>query len=244
MALDIQRRSHGNSNSGRFWNVLEASGSGGSGQLWTALGGSQGFSRVLEGSGQSWTVLKGSRWLWTALDVSGRFRTVLESCCRPSRAFHGSGGLRLDRWSALDCLGTGSGSSFGNCSGKLWTDLDGFGWLWNALESSQELARNFLHVRNHALTSAGKHILLNRCYASLERDCCRKSQNRVLTGTFFSIQQDSVGCYVRNSKCRKRALTTGEETIFENLACQLVRRQKSTIFKNIALSIGESTNSE
>ena len=130
--------------------------------------------------------------------------------------------------------------------------FESFPWLWKpparaALESNQELARKSLHVRNHALTNAGKHILLNRCCAWLKRDCFRKSQNRVLTigeSTFFNIQQDSVGCYARNSKRRKRVLTIGEETIFENSAWQLVRRQKSMIFNNIAISIGESTNSE
>ena len=94
-----------------------------------------------------------------------------------------------------------------------------------ALESSQELARKSLNVRNHALTNAGKHILLNWCYASLKRDCTRKSKDRVLTigkSRFFNIQQDSLGCYARNSKCRIRVLTIGEETIFENAAWQFV----------------------
>ena len=108
--------------------------------------------------------------------------------------------------------------------------FESFPWLWKpparaALESSQELARKSLNVRSHALTNAGKHILLNRCYASLKRDCIRKSKDRVLAigeSTFFNIQQDSLGCYARNSKCRIRALTTGQETIFENAAWQLV----------------------
>ena len=108
--------------------------------------------------------------------------------------------------------------------------FESFPWLWKAparaaLESSQELARKSLNVRNHVLTNAGNDILLNRCCASLKRDCSGKSKNRVLTigeSTFFNIHQDSLGCYVRSSKCRIRALTTGEETIFENAAWQLV----------------------
>ena len=108
------------------------------------------------------------------------------------------------------------------CFGWLWTVLQG---VWKALESNRTLARNLLNVRNHVLSDVGKHILLNRCYASLKRDCTRKSKIRVLTigeSTFFNIHQDSLGCYVRSSKCRIRALTTGEETIFEDAAWQLV----------------------
>ena len=108
--------------------------------------------------------------------------------------------------------------------------FESFPWLWKpsaraALESSQELARKSLNVRNHALTNAGNDILLNRCCASLKRDFSQNLQNRVLAiggSTFFNIHQDSLGCYVRSSKCRIRALTTGEETIFENAALQLV----------------------
>ena len=45
--------------------------------------------------------------------------------------------------------------------------FESFQWLWKpparaALESSQELARKSLNVRNHALTNAGKHISPNR----------------------------------------------------------------------------------
>ena len=49
--------------------------------------------------------------------------------------------------------------------------------------------------------------------------------------TIFNIRQDSVCCYARDSKCRNRGLTIGEETIFECSAWQFVRRQKSMIFK-------------
>ena len=132
-----------------------------SGQLWSALSGSAELSMVLECSGRSWTVLESPRCFWIALDDSGTFRTVLECSYKHSRAFHGSGCLQLERWSALDGLGTGSGNGFGNGSGRLRTALDGFGWFRKALESSQELARKTLNVRNHALTNAGKHILLN-----------------------------------------------------------------------------------
>ena len=60
---------------------------------------------------------------------------------------------------------------------------------------------------------------------------------------FLNIQQDSVGCYARNSNCGIRVFTIGEDTIFENSAWCLVRRQKCMIFKNIVISDGESTNS-
>ena len=120
-----------------------------------------------------------------------------------------------------------------NGSGLYWNApacLRGRSIAWKpparaALESSQELARKSLDVRNHVLINAGKHLLLNRCCASLKRDCIRKSKDRVLAigeSAFFNIQQDSLGCYARNSKCRIRALTTGEETIYENAAWQLV----------------------
>ena len=115
------------------------------------------------------------------------------------------------------------------------------------MESSQGLVRKSLDVRNHALTNAGKHISLNRCYASMKRVCSRKSKTRVLTireDTPFNMRHDSVGCYARTSECRIHVLTMGEETIFEKSAWQLVRRQKATIFKNIDIYIGEGTNSE
>ena len=108
--------------------------------------------------------------------------------------------------------------------------FESFQLLWKpparaALESSQKLARKLLNVRNHALTNAGNDILLNRCCASLKRDFSQKLQNRVLAiggNTFFNIHQDSLGCYARNSKCRIRVLTTGDDTILENAAWQLV----------------------
>ena len=82
-----------------------------------------------------------------ALDCPGQFWRVLESV-----------GLL---WTVQDCLGMHLQA------------FESFPWLWKpparaALESSQELARKSLDVRNHALTNAANHILLNRCYASLK----------------------------------------------------------------------------
>jgi hypothetical protein len=96
-------------------------------------------------------------------------------------------------------------------------------------------------VRNHAPTAAGKHILLNQCFASPKRARWRKSQNRIVTigdSMIFNIRQDAMGCYDGMWKCRNQLPTRGTETIFEYSAWQLMRVQKAMIFKNINLSIG------
>ena len=96
-------------------------------------------------------------------------------------------------------------------------------------------------MRNHAPTAAGKHILLNRCFASPKRARWRKSQNRVVTigdSTIFNIRQDAMGCYDGMWKCRNRLPTRGKETIFESSAWKLMGVQKAIIFKNITISIG------
>ena len=129
-------------------------------------------------------------------------------------------------------------------SKEVWTVLEGSGRLWEASNSSRELIRSLRDVRNHAQTVAGKHILLNQCFASPKRARWRKSQKSVVTigdSTIFNIRQDAMGCYDGIWKCRNRLPTTGKETIFEYSAWQPMRVQKSTIFKNIAISIGGST---
>ena len=120
-----------------------------------------------------------------------------------------------------------------NVSGLSWNARAGLREVSMALETSgsssfgeqSKACSQSLNVRNHALTNAGNDMLLNRCCASLKRNCFGKSKNRVLTigeSTFFNIHQDPLGCYARNSKCRICALTIGEETIFEISALQLV----------------------
>ena len=144
-----------------------------------------------------------------------------------------------------------------NGSGRLWTALtvskevwmvlEGSGRLWEASNSSRERIRSLRDVRNHAPTVAGKHILLNRCFALPKRVCWRKSQNRVVTigdSTIFNIRQDSMGCYDGIWKCRNRFPTIGKDTIFECSAWQLMRVQKCMIFKHIAISICWNTISE
>ena len=138
-----------------------------------------------------------------------------------------------------------------NGSGRLWTALTGSKYVWTVLEvsgrlweasnSSREHTPSLRDVRNHAPTAAGKHILLNRCFASPKRARWRKSQNRVVTigdSTIFNIRQDAMGCYDGMWKCRNRLPTRGTETIFEYSAWQLMRVQKAMIFKNITISIG------
>ena len=124
---------------------------------------------------------------------------------------------------------------------EVWTVLEGSGRLWEASNSSRELARSLRDVRNHAPTASGMHILLNRCFALPKRVCWRKSQNRVVTigdSTIFNIWQDAMGYYDGMWKCRNRLPTRGTETIFEYSAWQLMRMQKAMIFKNITISIG------
>ena len=129
-------------------------------------------------------------------------------------------------------------------SKEVWTVLEGFGWLCEASNSNRELIRSLRDVRNPAPTAAGKHILLNQCFASPKRARWRKSQNRVVTigdSTIFNIRQDAMRCYDCIWKCRNRLPTTGKETIFEYSAWQLMRVEKSIIFKNIVISSGGST---
>ena len=126
-------------------------------------------------------------------------------------------------------------------SKEVWTVLEGSGRLWEASNSSREHTPSLRDVRNHAPTAAGKHILLNRCFALPKRVCWRKSQNRVVTigdSTIFNIRQDAMGCYDGMWKCRNRLPTSGTDTIFEYSAWQLMRVQKAMIFKNITISIG------
>ena len=102
-------------------------------------------------------------------------------------------------------------------------------------------------MRNHAQTVAGKHILLNQCFASPKRARWRKSQKSVVTignSLIFNIRQDAMGCYDGIWKCRNRLPTIGKDTIFEYSAWQPMRVQKSIIFKNLASSIGASKISE
>ena len=96
-------------------------------------------------------------------------------------------------------------------------------------------------MRNHAPTVAGKHILLNQCFASPKRARLRKSQKLVVTIgdiLIFNIRQDAMGCYDGMWKCRNRLPTRGTEMIFEYSAWQLMGVQKAMIFKNITISIG------
>ena len=98
----------------------------------------------------------------------------------------------------------------------VWTVLEGSGRLWEASNNSRELIRSLRDVRNHAPTAAGKHILLNRCFASPKRARWRKSQNRVVTigdSTIFNIRHAAMGCYDGIWKCRNRLPTIGKETI-------------------------------
>ena len=53
-----------------------------------------------------------------------------------------------------------------------------------------------------------------------------------------------MGCYDGIWKCRNRLPTIGKETIFEYSAWQLMRVEKSMIFKNIVISIGGKAISE
>ena len=147
-----------------------------------------------------------------------------------------------------------------NGSGRLWTALTGSkyvgtvlevsGRLWEASNSSREHTEHtpsLPDVRNHAPTSGGKRILLNRCFASPKRARWRKSQNRVVTigdSTIFNIRQDAMGCYDDIWKCRNRLPTIGKETIFEYSAWQPMRVQKSSIFKNLTIFIDGRTISE
>ena len=141
------------SNSNLFWHVVEGSGRAPqiSGRLWLVR---EGFGKLW---GRFWTVLGVSAKLWKALDGhwQGFGQLWMGLCMQP---WNGSGRL----WTAF----TGSK--------EVWTVLEGSGRLWEASNSSRELIRSLRDVRNHAPTVAGKHILLNRCFASPKRARWRK----------------------------------------------------------------------